>query len=334
MKINRSQLNALSLHIFSPLPVLFGVSPLAFVFLFWAFLRSGNLRNLVVTVSALLIAGLSLYLSPLFNELSGQLKANAFLMTFSTALLLLSPILRFQLTVLASYYTDVGICLFLLFNSFLIYNGQVTGATLQIACFSIILYLFVADTWFRRFIAGFAVIVAGARSIGVAVIVGLIFLRWRRSAKTLVVFFCLGLLGFIFLGDGFDKLNIWLDHLRSEGILLKGRTTFWLTLISNEVTWFGRGTGFSVQAVTDRVGRYHLPHNEYLRILFDFGLVALVMMLLLLTWNGSRREPHKRFATVLLAFFMLTGNPLSYPSVIVSYLLIMHAKIETRLSRE
>ena len=50
-------------------------------------------------------------------------------------------------------------------------------------------------------------------------------------------------------------------------------------------------------------------------------------IVIVLARNGLRKEVHKRLGTVLLAFYMLTGNPLSFPTVVVSYLLFVNTTL-------
>jgi O-antigen ligase len=109
-----------------------------------------------------------------------------------------------------------------------------------------------------------------------------------------------------------------------------GRSTMWpITWHSYlESPWIGKGAGSSAKELFERAGLSH-PHNDYLRILHDFGLVGLLLWVLGFTilvrriWRAWRDadDSRSRFAHVHLAALlglavvaidMITSNPIVY----------------------
>ncbi len=111
----------------------------------------------------------------------------------------------------------------------------------------------------------------------------------------------------------------------SNGLTLNtsGRDRLWEFTISSwqRNPWFGNGPGSAQEAITPMFRNIEHPHNEYLRILHDFGIVGLalfalgVLILLGQLWQRARRydEPHHWAALMsLLAVLAIavTDNPL------------------------
>jgi O-antigen ligase len=122
---------------------------------------------------------------------------------------------------------------------------------------------------------------------------------------------------------------------------LEGRSQIWATTWDSYLTspWFGHGVGSADNLIT-RVygGSVGHPHNDYLRILHDYGLVGLVMWVIGFVWllrrtwrawhrgprGGAHDEPDRVsarerrvhaascLALVGLALSMITDNPLDY----------------------
>jgi hypothetical protein len=96
-----------------------------------------------------------------------------------------------------------------------------------------------------------------------------------------------------------------------------------------ESPWIGKGAGSAGKLVFERTGRLSHPHNDYLRILHDFGLVGLLLwalgfiILVRRTWRAWRHADvsGSQLAHVHLAAFlalavvgidMITSNPIVY----------------------
>ena len=114
-------------------------------------------------------------------------------------------------------------------------------------------------------------------------------------------------------------------------INVSGRDTMWsLTWHSYlESPWIGKGAGSAGKQVFEATGRLSHPHNDYLRILHDFGLVGLLLwvlgftILVRRTWSAWRyadvsgsQVAHVHLAAFLslavLGLDMITANPIVY----------------------
>jgi O-antigen ligase len=116
-------------------------------------------------------------------------------------------------------------------------------------------------------------------------------------------------------------------HLSDLGevFTLTGRDTIWLHYLDafRASPWFGRGLGAGL------LGRsyYDLPHNEYLRLLVDGGIVGLVLYGgAVVLWGRAllaRVDPAERaFVRALfaaLAVYALTDNILTMPPGLVPF---------------
>jgi O-antigen ligase len=113
-------------------------------------------------------------------------------------------------------------------------------------------------------------------------------------------------------------------------INVSGRDTTWAVTWQSylESPWIGKGAGSAERELLVREGLAH-PHNDYLRILHDFGLVGLFLwvtgfgILLRRTWRSWRRADrlNSEHASLHLAAFlalavlgldMVTDNPIVY----------------------
>lgn len=109
-----------------------------------------------------------------------------------------------------------------------------------------------------------------------------------------------------------------------------GRTSLWEAVWQSytESPLFGKGPGSAVQLVTDRFVRVTQPHNEYLRILHDYGVVGMSLfglgMLVLLIRIGARAVRSDEavhwaalFALAAVLAAAVTDNVLVYPFVML-----------------
>jgi O-antigen ligase len=113
-------------------------------------------------------------------------------------------------------------------------------------------------------------------------------------------------------------------------INVSGRDTMWSVTWHSylESPWIGKGAGSAEKELHDRAGLTH-PHNDYLRILHDFGLVGLLLwalgftILVRRTWRAWRsadvsgsQVAHVHLAALLglavVGIDMITSNPIVY----------------------
>ena len=289
--------------------------------------RSGRVRNFLLLAGAAIMAFLLVRASPAHAELSFQMWANTFNTTVSMLLILFSPLFRLDFRLSPSRYADIGIITFLAVGLALSHLADAPKAWLQIGSFSIVLYVFISDTLARRIIGTSAALIGGARIIFVGIVLGFVLVHRRWVAHlTALLLLATATYGLLYVVT-FDDIQTFLGELRSDGILMKGRITYWLALTMNEPTLFGNGAGSALLLIEAHIGQFQLPHNDYLRVFTDYGAIPLMAIVIVLARNGLRKEVHKRLGTVLLAFYMLTGNPLSFPTVVVSYLLFVNTTL-------
>ena len=132
-------------------------------------------------------------------------------------------------------------------------------------------------------------------------------------------------------------------ELLGEDSLLAGigttrRAEGWLYLLDSlppGVNWFGQGAGLSSYLI-DELLQIHHPHNEYLRIFFDFGIVGLALFLLgsLLVFVSLvvlyRKAPHDSiragaYMVPVVAAMAVTDNPLVFIYVMLPFAIVISA---------
>ncbi len=115
------------------------------------------------------------------------------------------------------------------------------------------------------------------------------------------------------------------------GINVEGRDEMWRTILGSwsESPWIGKGAGSSSELVERAHPGLGHAHNDYLRILHDYGVVGLVLWLLAIVkllwaiwkaWLGADRRstaearPHLATLLSLIAFTgaMITDNVVAY----------------------
>jgi O-antigen ligase len=127
-------------------------------------------------------------------------------------------------------------------------------------------------------------------------------------------------------------------HTVGSGIRINtsGRYAMWTTIWDSfsESPWIGKGPGSSTTVLANRfVGISH-PHNDYLRILHDYGLIGLGFWMWLLvallsalyrSWRSANQPNKSEEAQLKLVAFsafiafmlvMFTDNPVTYAFVI------------------
>lgn len=121
--------------------------------------------------------------------------------------------------------------------------------------------------------------------------------------------------------------NAW--DVGDVAISSQGRAKLWQLLLSNSYDgWLlGHGVGAASRLVAENTRLNH-PHNEYLRLYFDFGIAGLILFLAslaalaLITLRSARRTDHPvhwaaLIAVIGIALVAVTDNPFVYPFVML-----------------
>jgi O-antigen ligase len=115
------------------------------------------------------------------------------------------------------------------------------------------------------------------------------------------------------------------------GINVSGRSSLWRVTYDSflESPWVGKGAGSAAYLVRDRFRTIGHPHNDYLRVLHDYGIVGLSLWLLAWfrvlkqLWTQARfserwgkPDAQLQFAAFLAVLgtcqMMVTDNPMTY----------------------
>lgn len=201
--------------------------------------------------------------------------------------------------------------------------GITWGLSFDAAFIVLMLPIFYKPTMYHRVITALALMavwkVGGATSY--LVMAGLItgaaisYRNWLWLT-ILPVLFCIG-----YYSQG---QNLWLSQGR-----LDMWSAYFLWFINNSNHYLGSGLGsfewLGQMIYFDTVGAYTFAHNDYLQVLFEMGIVGLVLFtgtLLEALWR-LRNEP-LYFSTALgFCAFMLTYSPLHvFPGMMVGILLL------------
>jgi O-antigen ligase len=102
-----------------------------------------------------------------------------------------------------------------------------------------------------------------------------------------------------------------------------GRTVLWDMTLSNlgEHWLYGNGPGSAVELISSRFSNISHPHNEYLRLLHDFGVIGLILFAfgfgVLFVWVAKRASRLNQpvhwsavIAMISIAAMAITDNPL------------------------
>ncbi|RQM34970.1 O-antigen ligase family protein [Rhodococcus ruber] len=125
--------------------------------------------------------------------------------------------------------------------------------------------------------------------------------------------------------EGDNAYQVGSMHLNTSG-----RSVLWELTINSwqSAPFFGHGPGSAASLISGRFGNISHPHNEYLRLLHDFGVVGAALFtagLIALIWETGRRARrlphpiHKAAALSLIAVaaVSITDNVLVYPFVML-----------------
>lgn len=124
-------------------------------------------------------------------------------------------------------------------------------------------------------------------------------------------------------------------HLGGIPLNTNGRTTIWNLLIAHispDNALLGHGPGQAGMLVKSTYSGISHPHNEFLRIIYDFGAIGLLLLLagaVLILVSALRRARHDSawgaaiIAVVALASMALTDNSFVYATAVLTTTLVI-----------
>ena len=318
MKIRTADLNACILFGVIPWVLVSGFGVAAYGLLI-AILLVNRMFTTILSIGGLILLAYGLvHLSPQLQFLSHDQLTNSYNTYFAWMLVLAGPFASSRIAVRSNRLTDMSLWLFTIFAIAQRFDQTHHNAIFQIACYSVALYFLFADTLDRKLFTFAFVLLSGARTIAAGFFVAVFLNRADRIRAALSTPALAVLIIVILSGSAAAVGYDFLDGLKEQHIFLKGRTSFWLALLEINPGLVGQGAGEALLRVEAVLGRFQLPHNDWLRLYTDFGLLGLLTTLIAM-YGTYRKSDISRFATIILAFYMLTGNPLSFPTVIASY---------------
>ena len=195
--------------------------------------------------------------------------------------------------------------------------------------------------WASPWLLLLSILIANARTPAVVALFLIFFLAIHLPvSKKLKVLSAAGL--------GLSALGLVWAFLSQKFLLQvdfsSGRAEGWIYLFSNlpeDVNLWGQGGGLSSFLINQVLG-YHHPHNEYLRIFFDFGLTGFFLFLAgaIVLWSATM-QIHRQyttdasFAPVLLlpavGLIAITDNPLIFIYVMLPTAIVIAASLSKSL---
>jgi len=174
---------------------------------------------------------------------------------------------------------------------------------------------------------------------------------WIKGALAALFALASAVLVWFFVGNRFlDSGDQGLGRFFGEGSILArigttNRAEAWAHLfqqLPSGINWFGQGPGLSSFLVDELLAIHH-PHNEYLRIFFDFGWVGLTLFLAgnLVLWIAlvglyRKRADDGVFASILLlpaiALLAVTDNPFVFAYVMLPAALILSLSLAKEIN--
>jgi O-antigen ligase len=174
---------------------------------------------------------------------------------------------------------------------------------------------------------------------------------WIKAALAALFGLASAVLVWFFVGNRFlDSGDQGLGRFFGEGSILAcigttNRAEAWAHLfqqLPSGINWFGQGPGLSSFLVDELLAIHH-PHNEYLRIFFDFGWVGLTLFLAgnLVLWIALVGLHRKKaddgvFASILLlpalALLAVTDNPFVFAYVMLPAALILSLSLAKEIN--
>jgi O-antigen ligase len=183
----------------------------------------------------------------------------------------------------------------------------------------------------------------GASLSRVALVTGLVMLTLGRVSATVkgwlwgLLSLGLAVAGFWWMFNSIDPLR---DHfllgdarlrVGDVAINVSGRSAIWRVTYDSflDSPWVGKGAGSASHLVLERFRTIGHPHNDYLRVMHDYGIVGLSLWLLAwlrVLWHlwaqarfsekWGRADAQLQFAAFLgtlgTCLMMITDNPMTY----------------------
>jgi len=161
------------------------------------------------------------------------------------------------------------------------------------------------------------------------IVVNVLFLIWRRNAKTLILFGLLAAVGLFLLPEAvYDRVTTGFEHGSADPVEISaGRIEYlWLPLLPE--VWrspiYGQGLGSILWSEAMRRGAIHVaghPHNAYLQAILDMGIAGLIVLCAYFAhvWKGFRALSADPAVSPTLRGFYL-GAAAGLASLLVAYL--------------
>ena len=160
-------------------------------------------------------------------------------------------------------------------------------------------------------------------------------MRGFRVVLALVALGLIGVAAFFAIPSLRDRFTQGDNSVTINGVQLNtsGRSQIWAVVIQDSVghPWFGQGAGTASDLIGNRFPGIGQPHDDFLRLWHDFGLVGLtlfvagyVVLLVGAVRRALRTPPAQRgvhwgavLAMLAVAAAALTDNPVIYPFVML-----------------
>ena len=173
-------------------------------------------------------------------------------------------------------------------------------------------------------------------------------LRGFRVVLALVALTVVAVGAFLTVPSLRDRFLVGDNGVEVGGVALNtsGRSQIWSVVIQDSLptTWFGRGAGTASDLLAARYPDIAQPHDDYLRIWHDFGLIGLILFVTayaVLVAGALRRalraEPAARgvhwaavLALMAVASAAVTDNPVIYPFVMLPLGIVVGLSIGRR----
>ncbi|MGB1055464.1 MAG: hypothetical protein ACPGYM_00920 [Flavobacteriales bacterium] len=299
-----------------------GVSFLIYPLLFFELFR-GYRGQFSRTTIVLLIFLVVQFVLGMEHEVQSAQFRSAVIQLFGFALLIIGPPLvekkRQPLEISTMGLRSVLMFYFILAGFSLFRGTDWSEALFQISCISIVYYLGAAGK--RGFLYSLTVLLlSGARAIAAGWFIFKGAMRLNPRRWKVLCFAAIPTLFVLFVNS-----SDWLISLQNSGTYLKGRTGYWLNLVTNSpISVFGSGSGYSADMTSQFLDRFQLPHNDYLRVIYDYGILGVVIFCRSLFILDTSRNLY----AFLFAVFCITGNPLSFPSAITGLVMSHKYRLE------
>jgi len=170
-----------------------------------------------------------------------------------------------------------------------------------------------------------------------------------RTALTFAVSAVSGALVWLFIGERFlNPGDSGLAQFVGDDSILAvigttNRGAAWAYILENlpeGTNWWGQGAGHSSFLADELLGIHH-PHNEYLRIFFDFGWVGLTVFLLgslamflgsFINWRKTKTELalSSVLSIVVIALMAVTDNPIVFIYVMLPVAILLATGLVAR----